>query len=85
MFLDLDYLRRIAQRTDLSVLFHDATFLAAQDLFFSVVNDMHGEVDFEIADMREVHAVAALWDSAQENRMCWKTRFETSTLRFLQR
>lgn len=43
-------------------LLRDQKFLAAQKLFFSVVSELGGEVDFDIADMREVHAVAALGD-----------------------
>lgn len=57
---DLPYLRRIAAHPDLAVLLHDKKFLEAQELFFSVVNSLGGTVDFDIADMREVHAVAAL-------------------------
>lgn len=57
---DFDYLRRVRDREDLVDLMHDAQFLDAQKLFFSVVAELGGEVDFEIADMHEVHAVAAL-------------------------
>ncbi len=59
---DFDYLRRMEARESLATLLRDQKFLAAQKLFFSVVTDLGGEVDFDIADMREVHAVAALGD-----------------------
>lgn len=55
-----DYLRRIAQRTDPSALFLEPAFLDAQALFFAVVEAMGGSVDFDVADMHEIHAVAAL-------------------------
>lgn len=42
------------------MLMHDGQFLDAQKLFFDVVKDLGGSVDFDIADMHEVHAVAAL-------------------------
>ncbi len=58
---NLDYLRRILNATPAALL-HEPQFLKAQTLFFSVVEGMGGEVDFDIADMREVHAVAALGD-----------------------
>ncbi len=58
--IDLDYLRRMKERTDPAGLFREPKFLGAQELFFSTVDAMWGEVDFDIADMREVHAVAAL-------------------------
>lgn len=58
---DLAYLRRIEAR-DPAVLLREPEFLKAQELFFSVVDALGGNVDFEIADMREVHAVAALGD-----------------------
>ncbi len=58
---DLDYLRRIAGAT-LAELLREQKFLDAQKLFFLVVTSLGGSVDFEIADMREVHAVAALGD-----------------------
>ena len=59
---DLDYLRRIEDRSDPTVILREPQFLDAQKLFFSIVEFLEGEVDFEIADMREVHAVAALGD-----------------------
>lgn len=59
---DLSYLRRIKDRSSLADTLHEPKFLAAQELFFSVVRDMQGSTDFDIADMREVHAVAALGD-----------------------
>lgn len=55
-----DYLRLVRDRESLAALMHDARFLDAQKLFFSVVAQLGGEVDFEIADMHEVHAIAAL-------------------------
>lgn len=58
---DFDYLRRIAGATPATLL-REPKFLDAQKLFFSVVDSLKGSVDFEIADMREVHAVAALGD-----------------------
>jgi hypothetical protein len=58
---DLDYLRRIAGATPAALLL-EPKFLDAQTLFFTVVSELNGEVDFDIADMREVHAVAALGD-----------------------
>ncbi len=63
--INLPYLERMRDAKNPSIFLTDASFLQAQDLFFSVVEDMHGEVDFEIADMREVHAVAALWGAMQ--------------------
>lgn len=59
---DLDYLRRIANRTDVSSILREPKFLGAQALFFATVECLGGSVDFEIADMREVHAIAALGD-----------------------
>ncbi len=59
---DLAYLQRIQDRTNPAQLLLEPKFLAAQELFFSVVREMKGSVDFDIADMREVHAVAALGD-----------------------
>ncbi len=59
---DLTYLQRIQDRTNPGQLLHEPKFLAAQKLFFSVVEKLGGTVDFDIADMREVHAVAALGD-----------------------
>lgn len=59
---DFDYLRRVRDRTDLAALLHDRQFLDAQKLFFDVVGKLGGSVDFDIADMHEVHAVAALAD-----------------------
>ncbi len=66
---DLTYLRRIAVHPDLAVLLHDKKFLEAQRLFFSVVDDLGGTVDFDIADMREVHAVAALGEGVKGRRV----------------
>lgn len=60
MWVDFDYLRRIRDREDLVALMHDVQFLNAQKLFFDVVKELGGSVDFDIADMHEVHAVAAL-------------------------
>lgn len=57
---DFDYFQRIQNRADLVTLLHDRQFLDAQTLFFSVVAELGGSVDFDIADMHEVHAVAAL-------------------------
>jgi 2-polyprenyl-3-methyl-5-hydroxy-6-metoxy-1,4-benzoquinol methylase len=57
---DIEYLRRIQARASPAALLKEPAFLVAQDLFFSVVGELGGEVDFDIADMREVHAVAAL-------------------------
>lgn len=59
---DLDYLRRIEARSSPADLLRESKFLDAQKVFFSVVNSLGGSVDFDIADMREVHAVAALGD-----------------------
>lgn len=58
---DFDYLRRIAGAVP-ALLLREPKFLDAQKLFFTVVTDLGGKVDFNIADMREVHAVAALGD-----------------------
>lgn len=66
---DFDYLRRVRDREDLAALMHDGQFLDAQRLFFSVVADLKGEVDFDIADMHEVHAVAALAAHAKGARV----------------
>lgn len=60
--LDIAYLRRIQKQPAPMQLLREPQFLAAQDLFFSVVAKLGGNVDFDIADMREVHAVAALGD-----------------------
>jgi|GEM_PF-2063178 len=57
---DLDYLQRIEDRTDPSSLLKEPQFLKAQDLFFSIVESLGDTVDFDIADMREVHAIASL-------------------------
>ncbi len=62
MHIDLDYLRRIGKRESPASILKEPKFLQAQTLFFSVIADLHGTVDFDIADMREVHAVAALGD-----------------------
>lgn len=56
---DLAYLRRIAGATPAALL-REPKFLQAQELFFSVVASLGGSIDFDIADMRDVHAVAAL-------------------------
>jgi len=66
---DFDYLRRVRDRTDLAALLHDKKFLDAQTLFFDVVGQLGGGVDFDIADMHEVHAVAALADKAKGLRV----------------
>lgn len=66
---DFDYLRRVRDRTDFAALLHDAKFLDAQKLFFAVVGQLGGSVDFDIADMHEVHAVAALADAARGSRV----------------
>ncbi|MSR68125.1 methyltransferase domain-containing protein [Candidatus Peribacteria bacterium] len=60
--IDLPYLRRIATRESPASILSEPKFLDAQKLFFEVVQDLKGTVDFEIADMREVHAIAALED-----------------------
>ena len=60
MHPDVDYLRRVRDRDDLTMLMHDRQFLESQELFFDVVKALGGTVDFDIADMHEVHAVAAL-------------------------
>ncbi len=59
---DFDYLRRVCRHVAPMALLREPKFLAAQDVFFSVVEKLGGSVDFDIADMREVHAVAALGD-----------------------
>jgi 2-polyprenyl-3-methyl-5-hydroxy-6-metoxy-1,4-benzoquinol methylase len=59
---DFAYLRRIEMRESPAALLSEKKFLDAQKLFFSVVESLQGTVDFDIADMREVHAVAALGD-----------------------
>jgi 2-polyprenyl-3-methyl-5-hydroxy-6-metoxy-1,4-benzoquinol methylase len=58
---DLDYLRRVGSGGPAALL-REPKFLAAQELFFEVVTALDGSVDFDVADMREVHAVAALGD-----------------------
>ncbi len=60
--IELPYLQRIAKRQSPASLLHEPKFLHAQKLFFDVAKDLGGSVDFDIADMREVHAVAALED-----------------------
>lgn len=67
--ISFDYLRRVRDRENLADLMHDRQFLDAQKLFFDVVNDMGGSVDFDIADMHEVHAVAALADAMKGMRV----------------
>ncbi len=62
MNIDLAYLQRIAERKDPISILREQKFLTAQKLFFDVVHRLGGNVDFDIADMREVHAVAALGD-----------------------
>lgn len=57
------YLHRITSNPSPQALLSEPDFLKAQELFFETVRDMKGTVDFDIADMREVHAVAALGDS----------------------
>lgn len=59
---NLPYLHRISTNPSPQTLLSEPEFLKAQKLFFSVVRDMKGTVDFDIADMREVHAVVALGD-----------------------
>ncbi|HRH94023.1 MAG TPA: hypothetical protein PKV72_05845 [Candidatus Peribacteria bacterium] len=59
---DFEYLYRIRHQPAPMRLLREPKFLAAQDLFFSVVEKLGGSVDFDVADMREVHAVAALGD-----------------------
>jgi len=58
---DFAYLRRIAGAPPVALL-REPKFLQAQELFFSVVDSLGGSIDFDLADMREVHAVAALGD-----------------------
>ncbi len=60
--LDLDYLQRTQERENPASILLEPKFLTAQKLFFSIVTDLGGRVDFDIADMREVHAIAALGD-----------------------
>ena len=67
--IDLDYLRRIKERSDPAMLFREPKFLEAQKLFFSTVDSMWGKVDFNLADMREVHAVAALGPEVKKKRV----------------
>jgi hypothetical protein len=59
---DLPYLQRIANRQSPASILREPKFLDAQKLFFEVVENLKGTVDFDIADMREVHAIAALGD-----------------------
>lgn len=61
--IDLSYLQRIQAASNPSALLLEPAFLDAQELFFEVVREMGGSVDFDIADMREVHAIAALGSS----------------------
>ncbi len=67
--IDTDYLRRIALRTNSAALLKEPKFLSAQKLFFSIVENMNQKVDFDVADMREVHAVAALAESIKGKRI----------------
>jgi len=69
MHPDVDYLRRVRDRDDLATLMHDRRFLESQELFFDVVKALDGTVDFDIADMHEVHAVAALTPIAKGLRV----------------
>lgn len=69
MHIDLDYLRRVRDREGLAALMHDRQFLDAQELFFDVVKDLGGSVDFDVADMHEVHAIAALAEGAKGLRV----------------
>lgn len=69
MHPDFDYLRRVRDRGHIACLMHDRQFSDSQKLFFDVVNDLGGTVDFDIADMHEVHAVAALASIAKGLRV----------------
>lgn len=62
MHFDLDYLRRVANRTDPAAILQEPTFLKAQQLFLSTIASMGGSVDFDVADLHEIHAIAALKD-----------------------
>lgn len=64
-----DYLRRVRDRDGLATLLHDRRFVGAQTLFFETVRRLGGSVDFDVADMHEVHAVAALADRAKDLRV----------------
>ncbi len=66
---DFEYLRRVANRADPASILLERRFLDAQDLFFSVVEELGGAVDFDVADMHEVHAVAALMEHANGLRV----------------
>ncbi len=68
MQLDTDYLTRIADLQPAELL-KEPRFLDAQKLFFDVVALLGGEVDFDIADMREVHAVAAFGSDIEHKRV----------------
>ncbi|MEQ1849464.1 MAG: hypothetical protein ABL890_02650 [Candidatus Peribacteraceae bacterium] len=66
---DLSYLQRIRARTDPASLLREPQFLEAQKLFFTVIHELGWTVDFDLADMREVHAVAALGEKVQDARV----------------
>lgn len=68
MKIDTDYLTRI-EKSDMRALLHEPKFLAAQKLFFSVTESLGGSIDFEIADMREVHAIASIMDDIKGKRI----------------
>jgi 2-polyprenyl-3-methyl-5-hydroxy-6-metoxy-1,4-benzoquinol methylase len=69
MHPDLEYLRRIEAHADPVSLLREQKFLKAQQLFFSVVDSLGGSVDFDVADMREVHAIAALGEEVKGKRV----------------
>lgn len=66
---DIDYLKRIESHADTAALLREPAFLRTQELFFAVVHELGGAVDFDIADMREVHAVVALSENLQNIRV----------------
>ncbi len=68
MNLDLQYLNGIENKNPAELL-KNPRFLEAQKLFFDTVSSLGGEVDFDIADMREVHAVASLWKDIDGKRV----------------
>lgn len=69
MSIDTSYLRRIDALQKPQDLLHEPQFLAAQDLLFEVIDQLNGSVDFDIADMRETHIVAALGDQISGRRI----------------
>ncbi len=66
--IDFDYLRRCdaLEPNETQRLLADPQFLTAQEDLFATIHRIGGTVDFDIADMREVHISAALGTSVRD-------------------